>query len=119
MGISGLLQFPPVKQVTVQELRSNFSGKTAAVDVSGWIHKALSITAFGDYDRVRLGLYFGCSYIEKGPNGDQNGDTVEIKCKESNYEVDTSCCLACHVSWHNRLTDEAPFCADGIMYGEL
>ena len=58
-------------------------------------------------------------------NGDQNGDTVVkflfgvFLCKESNYEVDTSCCLACHVSWHNRLTDEAPFCADGIMYGEL
>ena len=51
MGISGLLQFPPVKQVTVEELLSNFSGKTAAVDVSGWMHKALSITAFGDYDR--------------------------------------------------------------------
>jgi hypothetical protein len=51
MGISGLLQFPPVKQVTVEELLSNFSGKTAAVDVSGWIHKELSITAFGDYDR--------------------------------------------------------------------
>ena len=46
-------------------------------------------------------------------------DTVEINCKESNYEVDTSFCLACHVSWHNRLTDEVPFCADGIMYGEL
>ena len=54
MGISGLLQFPLVKEVLVTELLKNMSGKTAVVDVSGWIHKALAISSFGDYDRYVL-----------------------------------------------------------------
>lgn len=57
MGISGLLQFQSVKQVIVEELLSHFSGKTAAVDVSCWIHKALSIMTFGDYDRYSTYYY--------------------------------------------------------------
>ncbi len=63
MGVSGLLQFPPVKEVLVKQLLTNLSGKTAVVDVSGWIHKGLAISSFGDYDRyVYSNIHFTVDY---------------------------------------------------------
>ncbi|CAB3999854.1 exonuclease 1 [Paramuricea clavata] len=86
MGISGLLQFPPVKQVTVEELLSNFSGKTAAVDVSGWIHKALSITAFGDYDSYTKHVWRYVRLLERNgvtPIQVFDGQNFEAKLEET------------------------------------
>jgi exonuclease 1 len=46
MGISGLLQF--LKQYRTNVSLSNYSGKTAAVDVSCWIHQGAYYADFSE-----------------------------------------------------------------------
>ena len=46
MGINCLLPF--LKEITKETFISAFKGRTAAVDVSCWLHKGLTISVTGD-----------------------------------------------------------------------
>ena len=51
MGIQSLLQNRFVKEVVEKKSLAELSNKVAAVDVSCWLHKSLSLSEPGDMER--------------------------------------------------------------------